>query len=82
MEPYSAEAAKTYPLNESDDWLRKHQGLALPVLPPTTLEAQNFFFKQIRHFADEASLNGKQRIDFEILHKNGTKRQMEKKGSM
>jgi len=67
MEPYSAEAAKTYPLNESDDWLRKRQGLALPVLPPTTLEARNFFFKQIRHFADEASLNGKQRINFETF---------------
>ncbi len=67
MDPYSEDAAKTYPLNNSDDWLRKRQGLALPVLPPTTPEARNFFFKQIRRFADEASLNGKQKIDFETF---------------
>lgn len=67
MEPYSEEAAETYPLNKNDDWLRKRQGLALPILPPTTLDARNFFFKQIRRFADEASLNGKQKIDFETF---------------
>ena len=65
MEPYSEEAAKIYPLNKNDDWLRKRQGLALPILPPTTPEAWNYFFKQVRRFADEASLNGKQKIDFE-----------------
>lgn len=65
MEPYSSELAKAYPLNKSDDWLRKRQGLALPVLPPTTPEARKFFFSQIRRFANEASLNGKQKIDFE-----------------
>jgi hypothetical protein len=31
MEPT---ATAQYPLNSSDDWLRKRQGLALPVLPP------------------------------------------------
>jgi hypothetical protein len=41
--------------------------LALPVLPPTTTEAQKFFFTQIRRFADEASLNGKQKINFETF---------------
>jgi len=67
MDPYSEDAAKTYPLNDSDNWLRKRQGLALPVLPPTTPEARKFFFKQIRRFADEASLNGKQKINFETF---------------
>jgi hypothetical protein len=65
MDAYSLEAARTYPLNQSDDWLRRRQGLALPVLPPTTFAARTFFFDRIRHFADEASSNGKQKIDFE-----------------
>ena len=67
MEPYSEEAAKIYPLNKNDDWLRKRQGLALPILPPTTSEARKFFFTQVRRFADEASLNGKQKINFETF---------------
>jgi hypothetical protein len=67
MEAYSLDSAKAYPVNKNDDWLWKRQGLALPVLPPTTTEAQKFFFTQIRHFADEASLNGKQKINFKTF---------------
>jgi hypothetical protein len=67
MEAYSPESAKVYPLNKNDDWLRKRQGLALPVLPPTTTEARKFFFSQIHRFANDASLNGKQKIDFQTF---------------
>ena len=47
--------------------LRKRQGLALPILPPAMSEARKFFFTQVRRFADEASLNGKQKINFETF---------------
>jgi hypothetical protein len=46
MEPYGTAAITQYPLNLADDWLRKRQGLALPVLPPTTHEARKYFFHQ------------------------------------
>jgi len=51
MEPYSEHAAATYKLSVSDDWLRRRQDLALPVLPPTTPEARHYFFSKIREFA-------------------------------
>ncbi|KAJ3505980.1 hypothetical protein NLJ89_g7126 [Agrocybe chaxingu] len=69
MESYSQDAAEAYPLNRSDDWLRKRQGLALPALPPTTPEARKYFFTQIRKFAEDASANGKRKVDFEAFAK-------------
>ncbi|KAJ7433027.1 hypothetical protein B0H11DRAFT_2209095 [Mycena galericulata] len=48
MEPYSDDAARRYPLNKNDNWLRQRQGLALPTLPPTTAEARKYFFSQMR----------------------------------
>jgi hypothetical protein len=47
MEPYSDAAAQLFKLNSSDDWLQKWQGLALPALPPTTLEACRYFVSKI-----------------------------------
>jgi len=67
MKPFNANAVTTYAgkINSSDDWLRRRQGVALPVLPPTTPEARQYFFTQIRHLAGEASRNGKGKINFE-----------------
>jgi len=76
MEPYTQEAARTYPLNHSDDWLLKHQGLALPVLPPSTLEARKYFFCQIRRYAEEPSINGHQKVDFESFVREWNERFM------
>ncbi|KAF8958387.1 hypothetical protein BDZ97DRAFT_2047280 [Flammula alnicola] len=56
MEPYSEDAETQFKLNTSDSWLRKWQGLALPVLPPTTPESRKFFFSKIREFAARARL--------------------------
>jgi len=68
MECYSKTACTRFPLkSQSDDWLCKQQGLALPILPPTTLEARKYFFSQICNFAQEASSNGKQKVDFETF---------------
>jgi hypothetical protein len=67
MEPYGAEAAAQYPLNFADDWLRKRQGLALPVLPPTTPEARKYFFSKIREFSETASVNNKKTVNFEAF---------------
>jgi hypothetical protein len=67
MEPHSDDVEKRYKLNASDSWLRKRQGLALPVLPPTTPEARKFFFTNIRKFAALASEAGKSKVNFEAF---------------
>lgn len=67
MEPYGDTAAAQYPLNFADDWLHKWQGLALPVLPPTTPEARKYFFSKIREFSEAASMNNKKTVNFEAF---------------
>ena len=67
MEPYGAAAATEYQLNDADDWLRKRQGLALPVLPPTTLEARKYFFSKIQEFSEAASVDKKKSVNFEAF---------------
>jgi hypothetical protein len=67
MEPYSDQSAISFKLNSNDDWLRKRQGLALPAIPPTTLEARRYFFSKIHVFTTLASSNGKGKIDFEAF---------------
>jgi hypothetical protein len=51
-------------VNPPDDWLRQRQGLALPVLPPTTQEARQYFFTEIVKYAAAASKDGKKNIDY------------------
>jgi hypothetical protein len=67
MESYSKNTAETYLLKGNNDWLRQCQGLALPVLPPTTLEARKYFFSQAHHFAAIASAKGKGKINYEAF---------------
>jgi len=67
MEPYTVAATDRYPLNPSDDWLRKRQGLALPVLPPTTPEARKYFFTKIREFSEAASISGRKTVNYEAF---------------
>ena len=67
MEPYSKNTAETYQLKGNNDWLRQRQGLALPVLPPTTLEARKYFFSKAHHFAAIASADGKGKINYEAF---------------
>ncbi|KAF8074039.1 hypothetical protein FPV67DRAFT_1650749 [Lyophyllum atratum] len=67
MDCYNEQAASSFKLNASDDWLRRRQGLALPALPPTTPEARQYFFTKVRHFAALASASGKGRIDYEAF---------------
>jgi hypothetical protein len=69
MEPYSVVAAEQYLLNRSDDWLQKRQGLALPVLPPTTAEARKYFFSKIREFSVAASTDRKRKVNFKAFTK-------------
>jgi hypothetical protein len=69
MEPYGIAATEQYQLNPSDDWLQKRQGLALPVLPPTTPEACKYFFSKIREFSEAASADGKKKVNFEAFAK-------------
>jgi hypothetical protein len=67
MESYSKNAAETYQLKGNNDWMRRRQGLALPVLPPTTLEARKYFFSQAPRFAAIASAEGKGKINYEAF---------------
>lgn len=67
MDPYTDIIATTFKLNSSDDWLRKQQGLALPVLPPTTPEARQYFFRKVREYAALASSEGKRKVDYEAF---------------
>jgi hypothetical protein len=67
MEPYSEHAAATYKLNSNDNWLRQRQALALPVLPPTTSEARQYFFSNIRKFASYIDTTHKGNINYEAF---------------
>ncbi|KAJ6626312.1 hypothetical protein B0H10DRAFT_2211200 [Mycena sp. CBHHK59/15] len=74
MEPYDENNAKKLKLNSNNDWLRRRQGLALPILPPTTPEGRKYFFSKIGDFVAEASANSKRKINFVRFAKawNGT----------
>ena len=50
MQPYNEHIATAFQIPASDDWLRCQQALALPVLPPTTYEACQYFFTKIREY--------------------------------
>jgi hypothetical protein len=71
MDRYSDTITSTIKLNLSDEWLRKRQGLALPVLPPTTPEARQYFFKKVKEYATLASSEGpeggKGKINYEAF---------------
>jgi hypothetical protein len=69
MESYNKNTAETYKLKGNNDWLRRRQGLALPILPPTTLEAWKYFFSQAPRFAAIASAEGKGKINYEAFAK-------------
>jgi hypothetical protein len=64
MQPFDEQAAATFKISASDDWLRRRQGLALPALPPTTPEARRYFFVKIREYAASATADGKSTLDY------------------
>ena len=47
MQLYNEHTATAFQIPASDDWLRCQQALALPVLPPTTSEACQYFFTKL-----------------------------------
>ncbi|KAJ3508637.1 hypothetical protein NMY22_g16549 [Coprinellus aureogranulatus] len=56
MEPYTESTRlKFQKLSLNDDWQRKKEQLALPILPPTTPEARHFFFQLYRKYSLAAS---------------------------
>ena len=64
MEPFDDQAAARFKMKGSNDWLRRRQGVALPILPPSTPEARQYFFRTIRSFATAAADNAKHSIDY------------------
>jgi hypothetical protein len=67
MQPYNDYTAAEFQISSTDDWLRRRQGLALPVLPPTTLEARRYFFVKVREYAALATAQGKGKLDYEAF---------------
>jgi hypothetical protein len=67
MQPYNEQIAAEFQISPSYDWLRCQQGLALPVLPPTTLEARRYFFTKVREHTALATANGRGRLDYEAF---------------
>jgi hypothetical protein len=65
MQPYNEQTAALVQISSTYDWLWCRQGLALPVLPPTTLEACQYFFTKIREYTALATANGRGRLDYE-----------------
>ncbi len=63
MSPYKLNSSLK--LNENNEWLRQRQGLALPVLSPTTPEARKYFFTNIREYLVVSSRDGKVNVDHE-----------------
>ncbi|KAJ7509193.1 hypothetical protein B0H11DRAFT_2427416 [Mycena galericulata] len=64
MAAYDDAAATTFKLNSNNDWLRRRQAVALPILPPNTPEARKYFFSKIGTFVAEAAANGKRKINY------------------
>ena len=67
MQLYNEHTATAFQILASDDWLRCQQALALPVLPPTTFEACQYFFTKIREYAALASADSKGKINYELF---------------
>jgi hypothetical protein len=51
-------------LKGTNDWLRQRQGVALPILPPSTREAREYFFKKNRGLATVAAHDGRRTVDY------------------
>ncbi|KAJ7274859.1 hypothetical protein C8J57DRAFT_1224423 [Mycena rebaudengoi] len=52
------------PVPGTNDWLRQRQGVALPILPPSTREAREYFFKKNRELATVAAHDGRRTVDY------------------
>jgi hypothetical protein len=64
MESYNDNSARRFKLNINNDWLRCRQGVALPILLPTTPEARKYFFSTIGKFVADASTKGNRKINY------------------
>jgi hypothetical protein len=64
MELYNDQTVAHFKLKGTNDLLRRRQGLALPILPPSTTEARQYFFQKIRVFATAANQDGKHGVDY------------------
>ncbi len=65
MSPYKLDASLK--LNENSEWLRRRQGLALPVLPPMIPDARKYFFMNIRVYLVVSAKDGKVKVDHETF---------------
>ncbi|KAJ3522150.1 hypothetical protein NMY22_g12013 [Coprinellus aureogranulatus] len=63
MQPYTSQFAHDHPLKSDDEWLRKRQGLAFPVGPPTTPEARAYFFSEVKLDTERAAVTGRTKLD-------------------
>ncbi|KAK4700876.1 hypothetical protein P7C70_g5367, partial [Phenoliferia sp. Uapishka_3] len=59
MRAYDDTSTPRVKLNSSNDWLRRRQGVALPILPPSTVAARQFYFKKLPTFFSAKTSGGK-----------------------
>ncbi|KAK7012668.1 hypothetical protein R3P38DRAFT_3323885 [Favolaschia claudopus] len=63
MEPYNEQTATRFKLKGSNDWLRQRQAVALPILPPSTPTAHQFYFRELPRFISSEANGKKRRVD-------------------
>lgn len=62
----SAQAAGSLvKLNKSDNWLRQCQGVALPILSPSTIESRTYYFESLPLFLGPSTKAGKTSLKLE-----------------
>ena len=62
----SAQAAGSLvKLNKSDNWLRQCQGVALPILPPSTIESRTYYLESLPLFLGPSTKAGKTALKLE-----------------
>ncbi|KAK7025856.1 hypothetical protein R3P38DRAFT_3531780 [Favolaschia claudopus] len=65
MAPYNKDAVEKFKLTGNNDWLRRRQGVALPIVHPTSPEARTYYFANVGDFVIEASASGQRKISNE-----------------
>lgn len=64
MQLYTATPFESLPkIRADDDWMRKRQGLRLPIHSPSTQAAKQYWFTKIKQYAQAASQLGRSDID-------------------
>ncbi|KAK4699673.1 hypothetical protein P7C70_g6585, partial [Phenoliferia sp. Uapishka_3] len=70
MTSYDNMGATRVKMNSSNEWLRRRQGVALPVMPPSSLAARKFYFAELPKYLTGKSSTGKSTFKLEEFARN------------